>query len=250
MKPKTLDYSIFDEFNFERKPVGIKYLPYKPDDIQRIEKDLYFCQMFKEAQTSKPFYAQREDFHCTEPLTLGMEDPSPILLSGMVGAADDLYDELRANQKIYQLVPRMLKGTVKTVVFSSIDQMTYDPDVLVITTDNVDQARIILRALVYSTGETWSSKGTPVLACSWLYIYPYISGEVNYTITGVSLGMQTLKVLPQGLMLISIPWTKLPMIMDNLKKMSWHPISETITGDEHKKRFEKLLEDITEKISR
>lgn len=248
MKPKTQDYSIFDKFNFERKPVGIKFLPYKPEGIERLNKSLYFCEMFKEAQTSHPFYVQREDFHCTEPLTLGMEDPDPVLLSGLVGETDDLYEELRANQKIYQLVPRMLKGTVKSVVFSPIDQLTFDPDVLIVTADNVDQARIILRALVYSTGETWSSKGTPVLACSWLYVYPYLSGEVNYTVTGLSMGMQTLKVLPQGLMLISIPWTKLLMIVKNLQKMGWHPISETITEEDHKKRFEAILKEITEKI--
>jgi len=248
MKLKTQDYSIFGKFNFERKPVGIKFLPYIPERIDRLSKSLYFCQMFKEAQTSKPFYVQREDFHCTEPLTLGMEDPDPILLSGLVGETDDLYEELRANQKIYQLVPRMLKGSVKCVLFSAIDQMIYDPDVLIITADNVDQARIIMRALVYSTGETWSSKGTPVLACSWLYVYPYISGEVNYMVTGMSMGMQTLKVLPQGLMLVSIPWTKLPMIMRNLQNMNWHPVSETITGEEHKKRFEQILKGIEEKI--
>ena len=250
MKPKSQDYSIFDKFNFERKPVGIKYLPYRPEGIERINKSLFVCQMFVEAQTSKPFYAQKEDFKCTEPLTLGMEDPSPILLSGLVGETDDLYEELRANQKIYQLVPRMLKGSVKTVVFSSIDQLTYDPDVLVITTDNMDQARLILRASVYSTGEAWSSRGTPVLACSWLYIYPYLTGEVNYTVTGISMGMQALKILPQGLMIISIPWTKLPMIMQNLQKMNWHPISETVTGEAHVKRFHKLLEDISEKIQK
>lgn len=250
MKPKTQDYSIFGKFDFERKPVGIKFLPYKPEGIGRLKKSLYFCQMFKEAQTSDPFYVQREDFHCTEPLTLGMEDPDPILLSGLVGEMDELYDELRGNQKIYQLVPRMLKGSVKSVVFSSIDKLTFDPDVLIVTTDNVDQARIILRALLYSTGETWSSRGTPVLACSWLYVYPYLSGEVNYTVTGISMGMQTLKVLPQGLMIISIPWTKLPMIMKNLQIKNWHPTSETITGEEHKKRFEGILKDIQEKIRR
>ena len=250
MKPRTLDFSIFEKFNFERKPVGIKFLPYKPDGIERLQKSLYFCQMFKEAQTSKPFYVQREDFHCTEPLTLGMEEPDPVLLSGLVGETDDLYDELRANQKIYQLVPRMLRGSVKTVTFASIDQMEFNPDVLIVTADNVDQARIIMRALVYSTGETWGSKGTPVLACSWLYVYPYLSGEVNYTISGMSMGMQTLQVLPQGLPIISIPWVKLPMIMENLEKMNWHPLSESVTGEEHKKRFEKILGDITEKISR
>jgi uncharacterized protein (DUF169 family) len=248
VKPKTLDYSIFEKFNFERKPVGVKFLPYKPEEVERLNKSLYFCQMFKEAQTSKPFYVQQEDFHCTESLTLGMADPDPVLLSGLVGETDDLYEELRANQKIYQLVPRMLKGSVKTVVFSAVDQMSYDPDVLVITTDNVDQARTIMRAGVYSTGETWGSKGTPVLACSWLYIYPYISGEVNYMITGMSMGMQTLKVLPQGLVLISIPWTKLPMIIRNLQNMNWHPLSERVTGEEHKKRFEGILKDIQEKI--
>ena len=157
-----------------------------------------------------------------------MADPDPILLSGLVGETDDLYEELRANQKIYQIVPRMLKGSVKTVVFSPIDQMTYDPDVLVVTTDNVDQARILMRALVYSTGEAWGTKGTPVLACSWLYIYPYISGEVNYMVSGMSMGMQTLKVLPQGLVLISLPWQKIPMIISNLQKMNWRPLSERV----------------------
>jgi len=248
MKPKTLDYSVFDKFSFERKPVGVKFLPYKPEGIARLNKSLYFCQMFKEAQTRQPFYVQQEDFHCTEPLTLGMADPDPVLLSGLVGETDDLYEELRANQKIYQIVPRMLKGSVKTVVFAPIDQMAYDPDVLIITTDSVDQARIIMRASVYSTGEAWSTKGTPVLACSWLYVYPYISGEVNYMVTGMSMGMQTLKVLPQGLELISLPWPKLPMIIRNLKNMNWHPLSERVTGEEHKKRFEGILKDIQEKI--
>jgi uncharacterized protein (DUF169 family) len=101
-----------------------------------------------------------------------------------------------------------------------------------------------MRASVYSTGETWSSKGTPVLACSWMYIYPYLSGEINYVVTGMSMGMQTLKVLPQGLMLICIPWQKLPMVLANLRKMDWHPISETITGEEHKKRFAGILKEI------
>jgi len=250
MKPRSQDYSIFDRFNFTRKPVGVKFLPYKPEGIERIQKNLNFCQMFKEAQTSQPFYVQKEDFHCVEPLVLGMEEFDPVLLSGLVGEMDDLYEELRANQKIYQLVPRMLKGSVKTVVLASLDQLTFDPDVLIITTDNIDQARTIMRASVYSTGETWSSKGTPVLACSWLYLYPYLSGEINYMVTGMSMGMQTLKVLPQGLMVISIPWQKLPMILTNLQKMNWHPLSERVTGEEHKQRFAEILKTIEEKIQK
>ncbi len=248
MKPKTLDFAIFDKLELTRKPVGVKFLPYKPEGIQRIEKNLNFCQMFVEAQTSPPFYVQHEDLHCVEPMILGMQDYDPVPLSGMVGEIDDLFDELRANQKIYYLIPRLLRDSVKSIVFSSVDQITFDPDVLVITTDDMDQARTIMRASVYSTGETWSSKGMPVLACSWMYVYPYLSGEVNYTVSGLSMGMQTLKVLPQGLMIISIPWQKLPMILTNMQKMNWHPTSESVTGEEHKQRFQEILEEIEEKI--
>ena len=250
MKPKTLDYAILDELRLARKPVGVKFLPYKPDEIERIEKSLNFCQMFVEAQTSRPFYAQHEDFHCVEPMILGMQEYDPIPLSGLVGEIDDLFEELRANQKVYYHIPRLLKGSVRSIVFSSADQITFDPDVLIVTTDDMDQARTIMRASVYSTGEPWSSKGTPVLACSWLYLYPYLSGEINYIVTGMSMGMQTLKVLPQGLMVIAIPWQKLPMVLANLQKMNWHPTSESITGEEHKKRFGEILKDIEAKIQR
>ena len=249
MKPKSLDYAILDKLDLSRRPVGVKFLPYRPEGIERIQKNLNFCQMFVEAQTGEPFYVQREDLHCVEPMILGMEPLDPVPLSGLVGEMDDLYEELRANQKIYHLVPRMLPGSVKCVVFSPLDKITFDPDVLVVTTDDTDQARTIMRASVYSTGETWSSKGTPVLACSWMYVHPYLSGEVNYTVSGMSMGMQTLKVLPQGLMIISIPWQKLPMILTNLQKMNWHPASESITGEEHKKRFAEILKEIEEKIN-
>ena len=248
MKPKTLDYGVLDGLALVRRPVGVKFLPYRPEDVGRIDKQLNFCQMFVEAQTCPPFYVQRDDFRCVEPMVLGMEPLDPVPLSGLVGEIDDLYEELRANQKVYQVVPRMLPGSVKTVVFSSVDRLTFDPDVLIVTTDTIDQARTLMRASVYSTGEAWSSKGTPVLACSWMYVYPYLSGEINYIVTGMSMGMQTLKVLPQGLMVICIPWQKLPMVLTNLQKMNWHPISETITGEEHKKRFAGILTEIEAKI--
>jgi len=250
VKPKTLDYAILDGLELTRKPVGVKFLPYRPDEIGRLQKNLNLCQMFVEAQTSLPFFVQKEDFHCVEPLVLGMGPLDPVPLSGLVGEIDDIFEELRANQKIYYLVPRLLQDSVKALVFSSVDQITFDPDVLIVTTDDMDQARTIMRASVYSTGEAWGSKGMPVLACSWLYLYPYLTGEVNYMVTGMSMGMQTLKVLPQGLMVISIPWQKLPMILTNLQKMNWHPESETVTGEDHKKRFAEILQEIEDKINR
>jgi hypothetical protein len=40
------------------------------------------------------------------------------------------------------------------------------------------------------------------------------------------------------------------MIIRNLQNMNWHPLSERVTGEEHKKRFEDMLKDIQEKIRR
>lgn len=248
MIPSFRDYSVFNRFNFERKPVGVKFLPIKPEGMDRIQKRLSFCEMFKEAQTSKPFYVQKEDFHCIEPLILGMEDPDPMLHSGLIGEVDGLFEEARANRKIYQYLPKMLKGSVNYVAFSSIDQLQFDPDVLIITAE-VSKAQLILRAWGYSSGEMWTCQGTSVAACSWLYIYPVLSGKLNFTITGISLGMRALKVLPEGLMLISIPWTQLPMIIENLQKMKWNLISDVITGEDHKKRIDKLFSELRQKIS-
>lgn len=247
MKSTPRDYSIFDKFGFERKPVGVKFVPLKPEGFARLDKRLSFCEMFKEAQESDPFYVGREDFFCIEPIVLGMEDPDPGMTSGLVGETDDLFQEARANRKLYQYMPKMVKGSVKYVIFCGIDQLTFDPDVLIVTAP-AEEAQPLMRAITYSNGEMWSSKGTPAAACSWMYVYPVVSGEVNFTITGLSLGMQALEIFPPGLMIISIPWTKLPMIIDNLQTMSWKLISQEVTKDAHKERVDKLFEELKQKM--
>ena len=247
MTAKARDYSILDKLKLERKPVGVKFLPVQPEGIPRITKRLSFCEMFKEAQTSPPFYVQKEDLFCIEPFILGMEEPDPMLVGGLVGEADELFEEARANRKLYQFLPKMVKGSVGYVAFSSVDQLTFDPDVVVFTA-NAGQAYHILRALNFSSGDMWSAKGTSVAACAWIYIYPVISGEMNLTITGISLGMRALKVFPEGLVIISIPWTRLDETLKNMRNMKWKLLSDEITGEEHKKRVDKLFNDLRQKI--
>jgi uncharacterized protein (DUF169 family) len=100
--------------------------------------------------------------------------------------------------------------------------MKFDPDVLIITA-KVSQAEVILRASTYDTGKMWSNKGTTCLACAWIYAYPYLSGEMNYTISGLGFSMKARGVLPEGLMIMSIPNDKILPLIDNLKDMEWHP---------------------------
>ena len=85
----------------------------------------------------------------------------------------------------------------------------------------MNQTEIILRALIYTDGEMWSSEMTHVLGCSWLFAYPFMTGQVNYITTGLSFGMKAKRVFPEGRQLISIPFNWLPTITRNLREMEW-----------------------------
>lgn len=243
MSSSQLDYSILEKFNFERKPVGVKFSSTKPDGIERLDKVLDFCEMLVEAQNSNAFYATKEDFTCIGPLLLGMVAEDPIFESGRVGPKLEAFKDPRANRRIYQYLPRLEKNIINYVVFSSLDKMAFEPDVLIITA-NVSQAEIFLRAKSYTTGEAWSAKGTPVVACAWLYLYPYLSGEMNLMVTGFGFGMRSRRLFPEGLVLLSIPWDLLPRIINNLQDIKWVPHSYTIGRDEHKKKVRRIVEEL------
>jgi uncharacterized protein (DUF169 family) len=235
------DLSIFDKFNFERPPVGVKFLSAKPKGIKRLNKVLDFCEMLIEAQNGDTFYVTKENFTCIGPLLLGMVEGDPIFQSGQVGPKLEVFKEARANRRIYRFIPKLAKDTANYVVFSPLDKLSFEPDVLIVTA-NPSQAEILLRASSYTTGKMWSAKGTPVAACAWLYIYPYVSGELNFTMTGLSFGMRSRRLFPEGLLLISIPWDLLPSMVENLKDMKWVPHSYTIGREEHKKKVKGIVD--------
>jgi uncharacterized protein (DUF169 family) len=221
MMPKLRDYSIFNRFNFERKPVGVKYSLKKPDGITQLNKSLGLCEMFKEAQNSKPFYATKENIQCGEHV-LGMEDFPPIMYSGQLGPMFAMFKNPGANRRIYDYVPILPKDSVKYITCSPVDQMSFDPDLLIITA-NTTQAEIILRASSYSDGKMWSFKGTTCLACAWIYASPYLSGELNCTVSGLGFSMKARQVLPDGLMIITVPFNLISGLIENLKEMEWEP---------------------------
>jgi uncharacterized protein (DUF169 family) len=250
MTTKVRDYSVLDKFKFERKPVGVKFLITKPTGIKRLTKELNMCEMIKEAQGGNAFYVGEKDLVCVgiEQVILGMQDPEPVLVSGFFGGEDALFKEANACRAMYKILPSLPKGSVKYVAFAPIDKLTFDPDVLIITA-NTTQAQTILRSVNYSTGEPFVSKATPVVACSWIYVYPVISGQLNYYITGLGMGMQALNIFPPGLFLISIPFQQLTTALENLAAMSYNPNPPPGPGGPaHRKRVNKLKADLKRKI--
>ncbi len=221
MRPLKMDLSIYNKFGFERPPVGVKFLYDRPDQIARLEKKLGFCEMLKEAhQAEAPFYFDRDNEDCVGKMPLGMMQTFPALESGQFGPELEIYQDARANSRIYQYLPKFAEGTVNYVAFSPLKTLTFDPDLLVLF-GTPRQAEIVMRAMSYSTGEVWEPRTTGVVGCSWLYVYPYQSGKVNYVITGMAYGMIARKVFPEGKVIVSIPWNWIPTITQNLMEMKW-----------------------------
>ena len=243
MKSTRLDYTIFDKFNFENKPVGIKFLLNKPEGLEQTDKIMPICRLFTEAQTGEPFYATKDNFSCVDRVVLGMTDPEAYMVSGQIGAKEQIYQEARANSRLYHHIQKFSKDTVRYVAFSAHDKLTFEPDLLIITAKPSD-AEIIFRALSYSIGKPLTSKFTPVLMCAWLFAYPHITGEINYTVTGIGYGIRMQRVLPEGLFLISVPYDFLPLLIDNLQEMEW-VLPMTVLSEKDRKEFSsRIMEEI------
>ena len=224
------DFSIFNKFKFERQPVAVKFLYYKPEGIQELKTKLTFCAMLSEAQKGEAFYATKEDHVCEGTFPLGQTDIPPLFASGSIVAGVDQVDELRAGREVYRVLPRLEKDTANYVAFSPLDKLSFDPDVLVVTA-TIEQAEILMRASTYSNGKLWISKTSVVLGCAWLYVYPYISGEVNYIVVGIcASGMLFWRILPVGQVMISIPYQQLPTVINNLNNMPWEHAVEPPKG--------------------
>ena len=229
MRPLQTDLSVYNQFKFERPPVGVNYFFHKPEGVEKLDKQLGLCEMVKEAQQrGKPFYFTKEEENCIGKIFLGMMGDLPHRSDGgMLGVKFDLFQEPSANLRLRTFVPSMEKGSVNYVVFSPIDKLPFEPDLLIIIA-NAGQAVILMRAMTYSTGELYESRATLVGNCASVYVYPYLNGKVNYIVTGMSYGMKGRQVFPEGLLLISIPYQWIPTITKNLNEMKWVPPGYTM----------------------
>jgi uncharacterized protein (DUF169 family) len=243
------ELEIFKKFKFKLKPIGVKFLLYKPKGMRKLDKKLAICEMWREAQKTEPFYATVNEFNCVAPILLGMAEGDPVFESGSIGPELEIFEEPRANRRLYYYLTKLEKNSVNYVAFASIDKITFTPDILLISAE-ARQLEIIMRAMCYATGKMWTAKGTPVMECSWLMTYPYISGEVNFALADASHGMISKQIFPAGTILISIPFDKISPIAEGLKKIEWEPELYTKGRAYHDKKFEEVTAKLHKKLEK
>ena len=187
MKPLKTDLSIYNQFKFERVPVGVYFSYHKPEGIEKLDKQLGLCEMIKEAQQrGKPFYFTGEEENCVGKIFLGMGPDRPHHSDGgLLGVKLELFQQGRANLRVRSFVPTLDRGSVNYVVMSPLDKMEFEPDLLIFVVPP-SQGEILLRAMTYSTGEMYESRGTAVGNCASVFVYPYLTGKVNFNVTGLS----------------------------------------------------------------
>ena len=244
-------YAALKKIGFSLPPVGVKFSFFKPEGIPPLEQDarLSLCEMLKKAQTgNRPFYFSKKHTEtCVGKILLGMEEMAPFAESGHIGPRLGVFEEARCNQHIYQFVPKLDRGITNYVLFSPVDRLTFEPDVLVVSA-NPEQAEIVMRAMTYSTGEMYKSSCTPVMGCAWLLIYPYRTGEVNFIVPALIHGLHGRQLYPADTLLIGIPYRWIPVILSNLEKMKLQLEGHKSRADYYAE-FEGIITDLIVKTS-
>ena len=245
------DYEVLHKLELELPPIGVKFDFFRPEDIPPLEKDknLSLCEMLRLAQAeNRSFYLSKEQNEtCVGKVLLGMETFPPFAESGQIGQHLGVFEEARCNRHFYQYVPHLEKEITNYVLFSPVDKLTYEPDVLVISA-KPEQAEIVMRAMTYSTGEMYKSLSTPVMGCAWLLIQPFKSQEVNYVVPALIHGMHGRQLYPSDTLLIGIPYRWIPTILTNLGRMPLQ-LEGHKSKEAYYSEFGGILKDLSERAA-
>jgi uncharacterized protein (DUF169 family) len=241
MEPNQEDFDIFNKLQFDVPPVGVKYCSTMPEGIKRLARKMALCEMLRTAQEGEVFYADAENHTCESgPYVLGHRDAEDQFINGEYGAGLEAFKDTRAAANIYRYIPKMVKGSVKYITFAPLQNLFFEPDVMIFLAD-INQTWILMRALSYETGEMWRSSYTSVVGCSWIFVYPHLEREINYISSGLGFGMKRRKLFPENRHFVCIPQNKLPEIIKALHEMPWIPKVFEPGGQEYVKQLREKL---------
>ena len=212
---------IFDKFDFDIPPVGVKFLAQRPDTVERLDENMALCEMLSKAQEGDAFFADAQNHTCGAGLyVLGQADITAPFASGNFGAGLKIFEAPRSAGRLYHYIPKIESGVVNYIAFYPLDRLEFDPDLLILLA-STSQTEILLRAMSYRTGSMWVSKFSAAIGCAWTYSYPFLTGKLNYFVTGLGHGMKRRKLFPEGRQIISIPFDLLPSMIQTLQEMPW-----------------------------
>ena len=195
------------------------------------------CEMLSKAQEGDAFFADAQNHTCGAGLyVLGQADITAPFASGNFGAGLKIFEAPRSAGRLYHYIPKIESGVVNYIAFCPLDRLEFDPDLLILLA-STSQTEILLRAMSYRTGSMWVSKFSAAIGCAWTYSYPFLTGKLNYFVTGLGHGMKRRKLFPEGRQILSIPFDLLPSLIQTLQDMPWVLPAYKPDGPEFVKRL-------------
>ena len=217
----ALSKKAFADLGCTFQPFAVKFCYAKPEGVPKAQELLSFCQFLKLCQDKdESFCIDKDNDNCFGRMVLGMMPKQPFAASGQAGMDFGIYRTPAPNARIHNTVPTIIEGSINYVWFCPVSKCEFDPDLVIVVADT-EQADIVMRATSYISGDYWESKTSCIFSCAWTYAYPYLSGKVNFCVTGMHHGMARGKVYPKGLHIIAIPYQKLDEVCIALKEMPW-----------------------------
>jgi uncharacterized protein (DUF169 family) len=237
------DLEIIEKLDCPQKAIAVGLKLEIPKGIERLGENIRVCDMVKRARERAPFYADSDNHTCHAGWSvLGYGEPPPPFTSGEAASALMGYKTPEAGRRPYYYTHKLRKNSAKYVVFSTLDKLTFEPDLLLLCAD-AKQIHL-LRAVVWSTGKVLESRVTLSMECSWYIAYPIITGEINHFLGSVGYATHRAGTWNPGEVAICIPWSAVPAFMENLREMPWTMPFYGPEGLEFKKKMLKRFEKV------
>ncbi len=209
------------KLDLELVPVAIKFSHNVPEGYDHSNKRLAFCGYLKDVQVEqKSYYIKTTDDACLGKCVLGAEPFEEKCQAGLVGFERSFWRTPAANARLYHEITTLKAGCCNYVTFSPVAECSFDPDLILFVVPT-DKAALIMRATSWVSGDVWESRSSVALSCAWLYSYPYVTGKVNFCITGMHYGLARQHLYPAGLHIISVPYQKIDEMISGLDEMDW-----------------------------
>ncbi len=245
-----LDYSVIDRLGLALPPIGVFYDLFRPEGLPQLDMDIdkSLCEILRYAQEkNEPFYFSRENKeNCVGKIMVGMDSFPPSAESGQIGPRLGVFNEPRCNARLYYSVRRLPCGSVNYVSFVPYSHLKKVPDVLVFA-GTAAQLEPVLRASTWSTGESYRSECTPVMGCSWLLVYPYMTGKINFVVPTFVHGLHGRQIWPSDTVAVSVPYQWVPTVISSLGEMPLE-LSGHAGKEQYYAEFGGILKDLEEKM--
>jgi uncharacterized protein (DUF169 family) len=202
----------------ESSPIAIAFSTEPPEGVEQMKGRMRLCQMLDKVRLDgESFYTNYENHECDGgAYSCGLITPNERLKTGEFLARDlGLFGSRRAARRFISSIPRIESETVKVVSFSPLETAKFEPDVIVLIC-NAKQGMKIAEAFAYQSGKnTAGLTGPPI--CSAVVAYPFLSGEVVYSLGDMG-ARRSMKVKDEDIF-VAIPAELLSDIVENLGKL-------------------------------